>query len=130
MYYLQAVKDNIKRQSNKYNQINKFTMKITEDKIEEFLELVATENKTSIKRLRTKDRSRFLVEARMMAYKLLRESGFTQKYIGDLFNRDHAAVIHSVNKHEYNYITYNYYQETYDNIRYKIGYDDQGKHIR
>lgn len=101
-------------------------MKITEDNLEEFLELVAFENRTSMKRLRTKDRTRFLVEARSMAYRILRDSGFTQQYIGDLFNRDHAAVIHSLKKHEYNYNTYNYYQETFDNIRYKMGLDDEG----
>jgi len=101
-------------------------MKITEDNLEEFLELVAFENRTSMKRLRTKDRTRFLVEARSMAYRILRDNGFTQQYIGDLFNRDHAAVIHSLKKHEYNYNTYNYYQETFDNIRYKMGLDDEG----
>ncbi len=101
-------------------------MKITEDNLEEFLELVAFENRTSMKRLRTKDRTRFLVEARSMAYRILRDSGFTQQYIGDLFNRDHAAVIHSLKKHEYNYNTYNYYQETFDNIRYKMGLVDEG----
>ena len=82
-------------------------MKITEDNLEEFLELVAFENRTSMKRLRTKDRTRFLVEARSMAYRILRDNGFTQQYIGGLFNRDHAAVIHSLKKHEYNYNTYN-----------------------
>ena len=104
-------------------------MKITEDNLEEFLELVAFENRTSMKRLRTKDRTRFLVEARSMAYRILRDNGFTQQYIGDLFNRDHAAVIHSLKKHEYNYNTYNYYQETFDNIRYKMGLDDEGSMV-
>ena len=100
-------------------------MKITEDNLEKFLELVASENKTSVARMQRKERTRFLVEARTMAYKILRDSGYTQQYIGSLFNRDHAAVIHSLNKHEYNYITYNYYKETYDNIRFKMGLDDE-----
>ena len=104
-------------------------MKITENNLEEFLELVAFENRTSMKMLRTKDRTRFLVEARSMAYRILRDNGFTQQYIGDLFNRDHAAVIHSLKKHEYNYNTYNYYQETFDNIRYKMGLDDEGSMV-
>ena len=100
-------------------------MKIKEENIEAFLELVATENKTSVARMRRKERTRFLVEARMMAYKLLRDSGYTQQFIGELFGRDHAVVIHSLKKHEYNYMTYNYYQETYDSIRFKLGFDDE-----
>jgi DNA-binding transcriptional MerR regulator len=99
-------------------------MRITEDKIPDLLELVARENRTSVGRMKSKDRTRFVLEARIMCYKILRDNGYKLAEIGKIFNKHHAAVLHSLKLHERNYLTFNYYQETYDSIMYILGLND------
>ena len=96
-------------------------MRITEDKIPELLELVARENRTSVGRMKSKDRTRFVLEARIMCYKILRDNGYKLAEIGKIFNKHHAAVLHSLKQHDRNYLAFNYYQETYDSIMYILG---------
>lgn len=52
-------------------------------------------------RLSTRDRHRFLVHKRAFLFAVLRENGYSLDYIGKLFNRTHATVIHGLNGYEY-----------------------------
>lgn len=100
-------------------------MKINKTNVNELLELVAKENKTSVGRMKSKDRTRFVIEARIMCYKILRDNGFKLAEIGEIFDKHHAAVLHSLKLHDRNYLTYNYYQETYDSIIYILGLNNE-----
>jgi hypothetical protein len=53
-----------------------------------------------IKELDKVNRKRELVYQRCYLMAKLRGLGCTYQYIGDLFNKDHAAVIHCINNHE------------------------------
>lgn len=57
---------------------------------------VSLQTGISIKELESKSRKQEIVRARRIAMKRYREAGFTLKKIGNIFNRNHSTVIHSI----------------------------------
>lgn len=100
-------------------------MKIEEEQVPLLLEIAAKQNKTTVPRMMSKDRTRFVVEARIMCYKILRDSGFTFASIGAYFDKHHSSVLHNLRQHERNYLSFNYYQEAFDSIIYALGYNTE-----
>jgi len=95
-------------------------MKLGKDKFKELIEACAEANKTNVKAMIGKGRSRFNVEARQMAYTILRDSGWGLTEIGEAFNRTHATVINGCSGHKQDYATYSYYEEAFDDVRIKM----------
>jgi chromosomal replication initiation ATPase DnaA len=50
--------------------------------------------------LNTKSRSRHKTHKRYFLYKKMREKGLSFEGIGNYFGRDHATVMHGINKHD------------------------------
>lgn len=50
-------------------------------------------------KLNKKSRYRENLYPRYYLYAKLRDQGFTYKYIGDLFGKDHASIIHGIKTH-------------------------------
>tara|TARA_R110000824_G_scaffold3139_3_gene14510 strand:+ start:2116 stop:2568 length:453 start_codon:yes stop_codon:yes gene_type:complete len=95
-------------------------MKFEKEKLNELLEACAEANKTNVKSMIGKGRRRFNVEARQMAYSILRNSGWYFTEIGEAFDRNHASIINGCSSHRQDYATFNYYAEAYDDIRIKM----------
>ena len=95
---------------------------ITEHNVNELLEIVANENKTTVDALVSKTRTRFIHEARCMAATILRSYDWSYQRIADLLGgRNHSSIIHCCKQHEELQDTFNYYADSYDNILYLLG---------
>jgi len=87
-----------------------------EDKFEYLVEEAAKLNKTNTKNIMSRNRQRFIVEARNMVYAFLLENHWGCTKIGRAFGKNHASVIHGCRNHENDYKTLHYYRKTYDNL--------------
>ncbi len=95
---------------------------LSKEKVNELLQLSAEINKTSVKRMLSKDRTRFVHEARCMVAIVLRRYGWTLQAIGDLLgNRNHASILNAINHHEETYQTFDYYEQGFDELLYRLG---------
>tara|TARA_R110000824_G_C14757791_1_gene629434 strand:- start:20 stop:505 length:486 start_codon:yes stop_codon:yes gene_type:complete len=95
---------------------------LTEHNVNELLQIVAEENKTTADALISKTRTRFIHEARCMATVILREYDWSFQRIADtLGGRNHSSIIHCTKQHVTLMDTFNYYSESYDKILYKLG---------
>ncbi len=95
---------------------------INEHNVNELLEIVAHENKTTVEAIVSKTRTRFIHEARCMAVRILRNYEWSfQRIANTLGGRNHSSIIHCCKQHESLLDTYNYYADSFDNILYNLG---------
>lgn len=95
---------------------------INEHNVNELLNIVAEENKTTVEAIISKNRTRFIHEARCMAANILRGYEWSFQRIADtLGGRNHSSIIHCCKQHDNLIDTFNYYSDSYDNILYTLG---------
>jgi len=64
---------------------------------EEIIQTIANYYDMYPKQIKGKCRKREFVKARFLAMYIIRhETGFTLKYIGEMFGRDHTSVVHAI----------------------------------
>jgi chromosomal replication initiator protein len=95
---------------------------------EEVMEIVSQECGVTIEQIVSRRRFRFIVEARQILAKVLKDKcrmtfANIGKTIGD---RDHTTAIHSVLSYDNLYTTDDSFREKADNINYKLGIRKRG----
>jgi len=106
------------------------TKELSEKQVNDLLSIAAKVNKTTVKRMKSKERTRFVHESRCMVAVVLRRYGWTLQAIGDLLGgRNHASILNAVNHHNESYVVFDYYEQGYDELLYRLGITNDDKEL-